>query len=183
LSLLLSDKVTFCCGQTRPLASLLPLLKNLPTQMRAYIDVSGAKIHGFDQDGPSLVQVSITNSGSTVAFELVGQGGVAIGDAAISSLKGDLRPAHYVSDHMSKGAMARNSVFETFNHIPAVNLSAEIKAAIRSGSQAIFAYGEFKYKDSLKNPHTTTYRLMFGGPAGLHPEGKFVVCEEGNESD
>src|SRR5450631_4034588 len=99
--------------------------------MRAYVDVSGTKIRGFDQDGPSVVQVSIKNSGGTVAFEVVGQSGVAIGGAEISSFKGDLRPDDYTVGHMSKGAMARNSTFESFNPIPTAYLSPEIKAAIR----------------------------------------------------
>jgi hypothetical protein len=113
----------------------------------------------------------------------MGESGVTIREAEISSFKGDLRPDDYKVGHMSKAALARNGIFGGSNIIPALHLSSEVKAAIRNGSHAIFAYGKVTYRDSLKNPHTTTYRLMFGGPPGAHSQGNFVVCEEGNDSD
>lgn len=147
-------------------------------QMRAYIDLRSPIIHGFDQEGDSRVDIFFANSGGTVAFEVVGESGVTIREAEISRFKGDLRPDNYTLDHRSKAALPRNGIFGGSNIIPAVHLSQDAKAAIRNGSHAIFVYGTVTYKDSLKNPHTTTYRLMYGGAPGAHPEGKFVICKK-----
>jgi hypothetical protein len=153
-------------------------------QMRAYVKVYSAKVHGFDGDGPIRIQVRIGNNGGTVAFDVAGLWGVTVRPAEVYSFKGELWPETrdpLAPPPMSRAGLAPRAVFDSFNEIRP--LSPEEKTAIRDGSYGIFAYGELLYKDALKNPRRTTYRLMYGGAAGADPNGLFVVCEEGNYSD
>jgi hypothetical protein len=152
-------------------------------QMRAYVSVVSAKIYGFDRDRESRVLIRIGNTGDTVAFDVTGESGVTIQNAEIFTFKGDLRPKDHGPIFRSRTGMGPKTTFDSFNVIPTLTLTPDIKAAIRSGTLGIFAYGEIRYKDALKNPRHTTYRLMYGGAAGADPEGLFVTCEEGNDSD
>jgi hypothetical protein len=150
-------------------------------QMRAYVSVVSAKIYGFDQDGESRVLIRIGNTGDTVAFDVTGEYGVTIQNAEIFNFKGDLRPKDHGPISRSRAGMGPKTTFDSFNVIP--TLTPDLKAAIRAGTLGIFAYGEIRYKDALKNPRRTTYRLMYGGAVGADPNGLLVTCEEGNDSD
>ena len=152
-------------------------------QMRAYVSVVSAKSYGFDQDGESRILVRIGNTGDTVAFDVTGEHGVTIQKAEIFNFKGDLRPKDHVPIFRSRAGMGPKTTFDSFNIIPATALTPDVRAAIRAGTHGIFAYGEIRYKDALKNDRRTAYRLMYGGAVGADPNGLFVTCEEGNDSD
>jgi hypothetical protein len=150
-------------------------------QMRAYVSAVSAKIYGFDLDGESRVLVRVQNTGDSTAFDVTGESGVTIREAEFFSFKGDLRPKDHPPISRSRADLGPKAFFDSFNIIP--SLPAEKKAAVRAGTHAVFAYGEIRYNDALKNPHRMAYRLMYGGGAGADPNGLFVTCEEGNESD
>jgi hypothetical protein len=150
-------------------------------QMRAYVSVVSARIYGFDQDNESRILVRIGNTGDSTAFDVTGEAGVTIQKAEIFNFEGDLRPKDNPPISRSRAGMGPKTTFDSFNILPP--LAPDLKAAIRAGTHGIFAYGEIRYKDAIGNHHRTTYRLMYGGGAGADPNGLFVTCEQGNDSD
>src|SRR5579863_2367202 len=142
-------------------------------QLRAYVSVVSAKIHGFDGEGPYRVQVRIGNTGQTPAFEMSGENGVTIREAEISRSKEELWPPERQHTEKrvprSKSSQGPGVVSDSF--ITIQQISAEGKAAVRDGRSAIFAYGEILYRDAFSNDRITKYRLMYGGGAGANAEG------------
>ncbi len=69
-------------------------------------------------------------------------------------------------------------------------LSEEERAVLREGTAAIYVYGDIRYVDAFNRAQWCTYRLMFGGDAGVHITvnkkgvrvGILSVCADGNEA-
>ena len=155
----------------------------LVAQMRAFVSIESAQIQGFNEDGPCKIQINLINSGESVAYDVIWEGGVTIREAAVSQFIGDLRPVGSVPVRRSKSTLAKGASSGGFLEIPAQHLTKEEKNAIRNGQKGIFIYGKITYRDALKNPRFTDYRKVFGGEPGISPNGAFAICDEGNDAD
>ena len=55
--------------------------------------------------------------------------------------------------------------------------------ALRAGNMALYAFGEYRYRDAFKHPRGfTKFRYMVGGNAGFN-ESVMSPCKEGNEAN
>lgn len=148
-------------------------------QMRAHVSVGTARITGFESDGPIQIEFQITNKGQTPAFDLTCESGVTVREAGANRFKGELWPPDRVPPPLSKSSLAQGD--SRSGEMTVTQLRAEHKPAIREGTRAIFLYGEIRYRDAFEKPRYTKFRFMYGGGAPIG-DGRFVICEGGNET-
>jgi len=156
------------------LCQVVIMSRSARRQLRAYVFVSTAEI---DIDDPQNLRasVSIKNSGQTPAYDLINRGGVTIGEVP---LREALRPRDREAS-LSKSALGPGEVLgKYFGTRP---LTPDERAAVRSGSHAIYVYGEILYRDAFGRRRYSRYRFMHGGEAPIRHR-HLVVCEEGNEA-
>ena len=148
------------------------------SQLRAYVFVTAARIHGFEQDGPPRLQIRISNRGQTPAYRLTHKHGITYREASVSRFRGDLFPPDEEAP-ISVATLAPGIIQDAFIDVP---LTPEHKATIRNGTHALFAYGEIRYNDAFGKQRTSNYRLMYGDGPPLAND-QFTICEEGNTED
>ncbi|MGH9316177.1 MAG: hypothetical protein ACRD1P_03595 [Thermoanaerobaculia bacterium] len=145
-------------------------------QLRAYVFVTTAEIGEIDDPQNVHASVSIKNSGQTPAYDLISRGAIDIRE---SPLKGDLSPRDRDAA-MSKSALGPGEVLG--KHLGARPLTPDERGAVRSGTQAIYVYGEVLYKDAFGKRRYSRYRFMHAGTAPVRNR-QLVVCEKGNEAN
>jgi hypothetical protein len=148
-------------------------------QLRAYVLVSSAKVHDFGIERPPRAEVIIKNSGQTPAFDLSPWAGFVIGDFPLNIELIDPPPS-------IKKSQATLGAGDTSGHLtPAGRPLTKIEIdMIKSGTKAIYVFGEIKYQDIFKKTERTThYRMMYGGGGGATPDGALIFCEEGNDAN
>jgi hypothetical protein len=145
-------------------------------QLRAYVFITTAEIGDIDDSQNLHASVSIKNSGQTPAYDLINRGAITIREAR---LRGDLWPEDKEAS-LSKTALGPGEVLGKY--FSARPLTTEERAAVRSGTHAIYVYGEILYKDAFRRRRHSRYRFMHGGEAAIRSR-QLVICDEGNEAN
>lgn len=145
-------------------------------QLRAYVFITTAEIGDIEDPQHVRASVSIKNSGQTPAYDLINRGAITFREAR---LEGDLWPEDRDAS-LSKSALGPGEVLGKY--FGARPLTAQERAAVRSGSHAVYVYGEILYKDAFGQRRYSRYRFMHGGEAAVRNR-QLVICEEGNEAN
>jgi hypothetical protein len=145
-------------------------------QLRAYVFVTTAEIGDIENAQNVRASVSIKNSGQTPAYDLINLGAVTFRDVG---LKGDPWPEDRDAS-LSKSSLGPGEVL--WKHFGARPLTSEERAAVRSGTHAVYVYGEILYRDAFGKRRYSRYRFMHLGEAAVRNR-QLVVCEEGNEAN
>jgi hypothetical protein len=145
-------------------------------QLRAYVFITTAEIGDIDDSQNLHASVSIKNSGQTPAYDLINRGAITIREAR---LRGDLWPEDKDAS-LSKTALGPGEVLGKY--FSARPLTTEERAAVRSGTHAIYVYGEILYKDAFRRRRHSRYRFMHGGETAIRSR-QLVICDEGNEAN
>jgi len=145
-------------------------------QLRAYVFVTTAEIGDIEDPKNVHASVSIKNSGQTPAYDLINRGAITFGEARLpEGLWAEDKDAS-----LSKSALGPGEVLSKY--FGARPLTPEQRAAVRSGTHAVYVYGEILYKDAFGTRRYSRYRFMHGGEVAVRNR-QLVVCEEGNEAN
>lgn len=140
--------------------------ENAKRQLRAYVCVTKGVVTQFGPDKTPGVIIQVKNTGQTPAYDVMQWTCLDLDDFP--------RTKPFIDDwnwgsHKStlgpgEGMSAIISLDEplTQNHVD----------VIREGNAAIWAFGELRYTDAFDVPHTTQFRLVYGGNLGALEKGK-----------
>jgi hypothetical protein len=151
-------------------------------ELRAYVFVSGAKITNVvEGDSEAEAIVVIRNSGKTPAHDLINIGGIAFFPYPAPPHELTITDAQFLAPRgRTKETIGPGDT--TISIVGAGRvLTYEQRAAIVAGTHAAYAYGEIRYKDIFNRSQWTRYRMIMGGPAGVHGD-RLAGCEEGNDA-
>lgn len=146
------------------------------SQLRAYIFAEHVKLIEFDSN--PLVQIIFKNSGQSPAFDLDIW---AIVSAAVYPL--EIKPERPDGiAQASRGSIGPGAQFHIAQRAQPP-LTNDDHINIVAGKAAIYIAGGITYKDAFKNNRFTNFCFMYGGNAGLHPNGAMAVYQNWNDAD
>ena len=146
-------------------------------QLRAYVFITAAKIHDFGIQSPIKAQIIIKNSGQTPAYNLVPWIGITIEYFPLTATL--QRPGEGMKQSRASLGPGTERQLSVTAGRPLTPIEID---DIKAGTKAIYIHGEAIYCDTFKRERFIRFRLMYGGGAGIAPEGAMTHCEEGNET-
>jgi hypothetical protein len=154
-------------------------------QLRVYVFVKEAFIRNLDGPDAPTVHIYIINFGQTPAYKF--------------RMSGALKYFSFPHTEFSRDPTGDQRILETilppggqlaYVQDMQVVITPEIKAALKAGQTAIYAFGEVTYIDIFKNTRTLKFRQMFGGDIGTRiierdgiSLGAMAQTIEGNSTD
>lgn len=128
------------------------------TQLRGYVHVAAAKIDITDKSVP-VAHVTIKNFGNTPAYSVKHLAGMTIGDYPLTRELAE-PPAHLPgsSSTIGPGSHTRLEIVRT------PPIPAALQSHLGTLTGTVYVYGVITYKDVFRDPHTTKYRMIWGGP-------------------
>lgn len=144
-------------------------------QLRAYVFINSAIITDMDDPDGVRVTIEIKNSGLTPAYEVKSVATMRIFDFPVRAFPSSppVEKGRTKVDLPTGGTLGSQMSYRV--------ITPDEKAKIRNGAQAIYLWGEVRYKDAFKIGRVSKFRYMSGGDLGVCIGGMFA-CEEGNES-
>jgi hypothetical protein len=130
-------------------------------QLRAYVFVKEAFVRNLEGPDPPTIHVYLKNFGQTPAYKLTNAGAVKF--TTFPNLdfsrdpKGDQRLTVMTIPPSGESATAVDLPFV---------VTPEIKERLKTGKDAIYAFGRIEYDDTFKKHRIANYRFIFGGDAG-----------------
>ena len=145
-------------------------------QLRAYICISGGTIK-FDRKDAPVAYVEYKNSGQTPAYDVCSWHHIWIAAYPLTE-KLPEAPKSFITSRsiIPPGGHA----FMVIPKDPPVCERAVHLLGTPEGT--IYIYGEIRYRDAFGVERFTKYRLMYGGPEGIHSE-HLKPHTEGNEAN
>jgi hypothetical protein len=143
------------------------------SQLRAYISMLKPTISGAMDDAPIRSEIFAKNTGHTPAYHFGWVSGITIKDLPFDE---ELRVN---MDNSQISDITIGPGTEIGHTAPSPGkvriLTTEEREAIRDGKKAIFIYGEMRYVDTFKQPHTVRYQMIVGsdGRIFIHPKGNY----------
>jgi hypothetical protein len=129
-------------------------------------------------EGP-LAQLTIKNTGSTPAYRVEHWGNIFVSDFPLQQPL----PSAKNTNKAPTSAIAPGGINTKSVKIAQRLTDAEI-AGIRTGTMAIWVYGEIIYWDAFKRKRTTHYRLFHNSTSGaIGVSNDLTWAEDGNEAD
>lgn len=145
-------------------------------QLRAYVQVSGAKAKVPIRDGVLEVALTLKNFGQTPAHHVTSWIGIAAFNAG--------QQPHFPSPGDDFG-LARGPIGpgapRDFTIPLAESMTAPRWQALENGDAAVYVWGEIRYADIFGKKRFTRFRLRMSGEGAS--DGRFSMCEEGNNTD
>lgn len=149
-------------------------------ELRAYVNYDTGRISGTlgIEGETSLVRIQIKNFGQTPAYRLRARN-------AVARLPWPPEEESFIlpDEPNSFGVLGPTHHFTMVRRLPDPAFPIGTLELLRRGEVAIFVYGEIEYEDAFGNPHTTTFRVMHGGPIGTRTDGVLSAHERGNDAD
>jgi hypothetical protein len=144
-------------------------------QLRAYVGVVTADIHGVVVNGIPKAHIAFRNYGKTPAykFKILAAMGMAPSFDTLPPPTGD--------PHGILGVLAPTADFHWFMDAPQ-QLNAQAFGFLTSGQLTLFVYGQVQYQDAFGNPRFMKFRTVVGGAAGVQ-SAQLASCPEGNEAN
>jgi hypothetical protein len=143
---------------------------------RAYVTVSDAGISAPIGSTAPTMQVTITNTGQTPAFELSWRARFWI--KAFPPPDDDFSFDNFKTASKTTLATGQSQHYQwTFD-----KWDQSWGVLVNTGKAAVYAVGEINYIDVFGKSHFTKFRLYHGGDS-LAPPGKFAAATDGNEAN
>lgn len=130
-------------------------------QLRAYVYIDSAALK-FPQPGVPEAEIYFKNCGQTPAYEVRGWIHAWI---EAHPLRAELPPPPAnLTQGIETMAPGRISVFASLLKPP---ICGFLQKDLGAPQTTLYVYGEIIYLDAFGKPHTTKYRLIYGGPGGV----------------
>jgi hypothetical protein len=120
---------------------------------------TGAEL-GYPELGP-LAILTITNSGSTPAYNVVHWAGIAFDDFPVPKSL----PKRLMTPTAPTSILPPNGINTKNIRIPSP-LDSQDVTGLRAGTKAIYIYGEITYMDAFRRKRRTDYRLFHNAQTG-----------------
>jgi hypothetical protein len=144
-------------------------------ELRAYVFLSSASRIKKKEDGKLWLKVVFKNFGQTPAYACSHWASEAVPS---NPQRLDVFPRPPRGMPQSVYTLPPGSQIEIWE--PGTEIKPLSEGDIRSGLNALYLYGEIRYKDAFGNDQTAKFRFMCTGEA--YDEGRFIACESGNEA-
>jgi hypothetical protein len=167
------------------LATFLIMARTTRTQLRAYVQVHGAKIFNAADEtgGPVIAHLYIKNFGQTPAYKVMNASAFAFEkNPAASTRNPAISDKEFTAPGRNKIELAPGQSEDMIEIARRPPLSVQERRALMDGDMAIFVYGEIRFTDVFGQRQSSRYRYMLGGPDGIRPGGSLIACGEGDEA-
>jgi hypothetical protein len=144
-------------------------------ELRAYVLVSGAKVHYVDEPLRRRVEITIKNFGRTPAHNLRFWAGAGVREFPLVSPLDQPPDGLRISSDVLPPGRASEMI------VPIRRVHMDMESALQGGTSAtaaIFIFGQITYLDAFNQERITDFRLMCWGEG--FGSGKASPCEEGN---
>ena len=151
-------------------------------QLRAYVLIDhAAMVNLTDVSKEPEAHVTIKNFGQTPAYKVINFTDIAFRPYPRPREKFRIERRRFWAAN-SNGSIGPGSHMIAIASTLGRPLTTEELAALADGTGVIYVFGEIRYVDTFRKRHSTKYRMMVGGPAGMRGE-QLATYEEGNEAD
>jgi hypothetical protein len=140
-------------------------------RLRAYLSPVLAQAGDFGTERPTVVQITITNTGETPANDVRVRTGVGAGNFPMT----EKFPPLITTDAPTTVGQ-KQSIYSVVKTKRA--LTHEEIEIIRAGKGAIYAVGDITYVDMFKKRHSCNFKFYYGGDVGLRPDGIMATQEK-----
>ena len=168
-TLLLTIKSTNAAIQANRIAR-----ESAERQLRAYVCVTVVRLRFYGHRVRATTVV--TNHGTTPAYALRTQSGLMLAPFPSDT---PFEGWNDSAEDESVAIVGPEQPSEDFNEIAITNDQHD---ALRAGDMALYAFGEYRYRDAFKRDRFIKYRFMVGGDTGFNTE-TMSACKEGNEAN
>jgi hypothetical protein len=145
-------------------------------QLRAYVCISGGTIK-FDRKDAPVVHVEYKNSGQTPAYDVCGWHHIWITGYPLTEELPEPPKSFTTSQSIIPPGGHAFILIPKDPPVPAQSVHL-----LGTPEGTIYIYGEIRYRDAFRVNRFTKYRLMYGGPEGIHGE-HLKPHTEGNEAN
>ena len=151
-------------------------------QLRAYVSVKNGKISEFSTTEHIMAKLTIINCGNTPAYSLQKVSGITLTEFPLqhdiaSQITSKFADGDFPKSKETLGPGAELQVIGQFSAL----LEDTHISAIKSGTSAIYFFGEIRYLDAFERPQYMKFRYFVGGGAVI-VGGQFAAYPEGNEA-
>lgn len=144
-------------------------------QLRAYICVKAVTLMNFNVGSQPIFRVTFENTGQTPAYNV---------RSCIKMETFEIPLPEELPEQLTRevgfnlGAGQPSEIREPIN----VVIMQDDIVALTSNKIAIIAWGKIIYEDIFGKTYYTNVRCMYGGEAGVDPNGSMVAWHKGNEA-
>ena len=151
-------------------------------QLRAYVSVKNGKISELSTTEHIMAKLTIINCGNTPAYALQKVSGITLAEFPLqhdiaSQITSKFADGDFPKSKETLGPGAKLQMMGQFSTL----LEDTHISAIKSGTSAIYFFGEIRYLDAFERPQYMKFRYFVGGGAGIEGN-QFAAYQEGNEA-